>query len=78
MINESTIEQAARVLCRSRGVDPNHLLAHTAEPNPSGIVPGVILRSPAWVLARTEIVAYLQVEDAIHAVDMRYATEMTG
>lgn len=75
MINESVVERAAKVLCKSRGIDPNHMIPHTADPNPNGLVPGIILRSPAWVLARTEIVHYLEVEDAIHTVDMKYATE---
>lgn len=60
-------EAAARELCRLRGIDPDALVAHSAEPNSLGWMPMVQLKSPAWLVAIAEITAREQIDAAMRA-----------
>ena len=60
-------EAAARELCRLRGVDPESMVGHSAEPDSRGFVPAVWLLSPAWRIAIAEIAAREQLDAALLA-----------
>lgn len=60
-------EAAARELCRRRGVDPESMVGHSAQPNSRGFVPDVWLMSPAWRIALAEITASEQLDAAMLA-----------
>jgi hypothetical protein len=68
-MTDEQIEAAARKLCEIRGIDPEKRIGHGAEPNADGMVPAVILYSPAWRLVAREVGAFYQVAQAIdHAL----------
>ncbi|MCA9368275.1 hypothetical protein KC887_08555 [Candidatus Kaiserbacteria bacterium] len=60
-------EAAARELCRLRGVDPESMVGHSAEPDSRGFVPDIYLMSPAWRIAIAEIAAREQLDAALLA-----------
>ena len=64
-ITEQEIEGAARRLCVIRGIEPDGLVGHGAEPNAQGFAPAVWLQSPAWRLVVREIEAHLQMVEAL-------------
>jgi len=64
-MNEQTIERAARKLCELRGINPDQMIPHGAQPDARGFVPAVLCHSPAWVLVSKEVRACLQVDTAI-------------
>ena len=56
-MNDEQKYVVARELCRLRGIDPDMIVAHGADPSPDGVVHDVVLYSPAWVRALREIEA---------------------
>lgn len=62
------LQQAARKLCQLRGHDPDRMIGHGAPPDANGIVPAVMLHSPAWRFAMKEIEDLMQVAEAIDSV----------
>lgn len=58
-------ELAAKELCRLRGIFPDALLSHSAEPDANGFIPAVLMYSPAWKLALREIENQDQINSAI-------------
>lgn len=74
-MNEKEIEAAARRLCAIRGIDPEVMVGHGAEPNAQGHVPAVWLHSPAWRRLVPEIVAHLQVTEALRPPVVAYGDQ---
>ena len=72
-MTEAQREAAARELCRLRGIDPDALVAHSAESNSLGWMPMVQIKSPAWKHALAEIAAREQIDAA-----MRVGMEAQG
>lgn len=64
-MTESQIEFAARKLCELRGINPDEIVGHEAEPDANGFVLAVLCHSPAWTLVRKEIIVHQQISDAI-------------
>lgn len=64
-MTDEQIEAAARKLCEIRGIDPDKRVGHGAEPDANGMVPAVMLYSPAWRLVAREVSAFYQVAQAI-------------
>ena len=58
------VETAARQLCHLRGIDPDALVSHGAQPSPDGYVPAVLLHSPAWQLAAVDVRNFLCIQAA--------------
>ena len=69
MMTEEQIEAAARKLCELRGIDPETLVKHGCEPTHTGYVPAILLCSPAWVIAKQDVVNHLLVVEAIKAAN---------
>lgn len=68
-MTDEQIEVAARKLCEIRGIDPDRRVGHGAEPDANGLVPAVLLYSPAWRLVAREVTSFYQVAQAIdHAL----------
>ena len=67
-MNDDQLEAAARKLCKIRGIDPDRSIGHCAPPNADGMVPAVMLRSPAWRVAASEILSFYQVAKALDTV----------
>ena len=65
MLNEEQIERAARNLCELRGIDPDAKVGHGADPSPDGFVSDVWLYSPAWTLAKREVIDHWRINEAI-------------
>lgn len=49
------LERSARHYCKLMGVDPDELVGHGADPNPSGYTPMVLMHSPRWKLITREL-----------------------
>lgn len=67
-MTDEQLEAAARKLCEIRGIDPDRQIGHGAPPNANGAVPAVMLYSPAWRLAASEIMGFYQVAKALDFV----------
>lgn len=65
MMTNKQKESAAKELCRLRGIYPDSLVSHSAEPDANGFVPAVLMYSPAWKLALREIENQDQINSAI-------------
>lgn len=70
MLTEQQVETAARKLCELRGIDPDALVSHCADPSPQGYIPAILLHSPAWTRAKREVVDHWRLTEAL-----RVATE---
>lgn len=64
-MTEQQIEAAARKLCEIRGIDPDRMVPHGAPPNDHGYVPAVLLHSPAWRMAVSEVRNFYQLAKAV-------------
>ena len=67
MLSEEQIERAARKLCELRGIDPDALVSHEADPSPGGFLPDILLYSPAWTRAKREVVNHWLLTEALNA-----------
>jgi hypothetical protein len=65
-MDDKWLEGAARRVCELRGIDPDKMVSHGAEPDEFGIVLGVLLHSPAWRLVAREVVAHQQISQALN------------
>ena len=65
MLTERQLELAARKLCELRGHDPEKLVGHGPIPNADGSVNAVYLQSPRWILAKQEIMDFINIQRAI-------------
>lgn len=64
-MTEQQLEAAARKLCEIRGIDPDFLVSHGVPPSDMGYVPAVLLHSPAWTLAVSEVRNFYELAKAI-------------
>lgn len=64
-MTEADLELAARKLCEIRGIDPDFMVSHAAPPTDQGYVPAVLLHSPAWRLAVSEVRKFWEMAQAI-------------
>lgn len=64
-MTEQQVEAAARKLCEIRGIDPDFLVSHGAPPNDKGYVPAVLLHTPAWRMAVSEVRKFWEMAQAI-------------
>lgn len=64
-MTEQQLEAAARKLCEIRRIDPDFLVSHGAPPNDMGYVPAVLLHSPAWRLAVSEVRQFYEMAMAV-------------
>lgn len=60
--DEKHVEKIARRLCEIRGIDPDAMVPHGADPDERGIAPAVLLRSPAWTRAAREVRARVDMD----------------
>lgn len=64
-MNEEKLEIAARKLCEIRGIDPDFLVSHGAPPGDHGYVPAVLLHTPAWRMAVSEVRNFWEMARAV-------------
>jgi hypothetical protein len=72
-VTEQQLERAVRELCRLRGIDPDRMVAHGADPIDRGdhcFVPAVLLHSPAWQRVAREVITWDQVRQAIGPAEL--------
>lgn len=70
MMTEEQIELAARKLCELRGIDPETQVKHGTGPTNTGCVTAILLCSPAWVIAKQDVMHHLLVAEAIKAANV--------
>lgn len=64
-MTDDQIELAARKYCELACLDPHVLVAHGADPDPSGFVVDVLLHSPLWTRIARDIKRTARIMDAI-------------
>lgn len=75
-LTEAQINFAARKLCELRGIGPDEMVAHGADPDRNGMTFDVLLYSPAWKRAAREVAAADQMRQVLEAADA--TVEMTN
>jgi len=70
-MNNEKLEIAARKLCALRGIDPDELVTHGADPDPDGYCPAIAIKSKRWSRVAREIRKQLEITEAIE-----YANEI--
>jgi len=64
-LTPAQLEKAARGLCSLRGVDPDEIIAHDADPLPNGWCSEEVRYSPRWARAALEVAHHAQLHGAI-------------
>jgi len=62
---DEMLDNAAKRLCEIRGIDPDVMVGHSADPNPDGSVNAVYLKSPAWTRVRRELVSFSEIAECL-------------
>lgn len=67
-LTDEQLRLAAIRLCELRGEDPHRMIGHGAPPDANGMVPAVLLHSPAWRFALNDINDLMLIAEAIDSV----------
>lgn len=67
-LTDEQVEQAARELCRLRGLDPEEQIVTGAPPQPGGWIPAISVYHPRWQLAAGEVRVADRIRRAIASV----------
>lgn len=64
-LTDATYERMARRYLENLGANPEQMVKHGAEPNADGSVNAVLLQSPLWRIAITDVKTFYAMHEAV-------------
>jgi hypothetical protein len=68
-MTEEKLKVAAYKLCELRGINPEHIVTHSADPEDEGYSPSLLIHTPVWQLMAQNLEQLSQALEALRSVE---------